>query len=665
MKNSKSNFNIVCIKLFLFLCILLGLSNKTQAQTTSNGTLDFELLAFGSNPCVIWIENADGDYLETVYLSEFVGLEGAGWPKPSGKGWQCVMPIWAHRRNIIQDGSIYPPPSPTPPLDGIDAVSGATPTQYNSPTYSLSLDNYPYGTYRCWIEINGNNDENDYYYWPLNPWGNGQPSVVYFVDINVSESPDEATTDSYYGYSDFSGNNGDINPPDNTITTALNLLQTQNGYKFKANFTPDNNIPEVVIEDVVNGERCGSGTVELSATANIGTINWYASKTSTTVLATGTSYSPSISSTTTYYVDATYDGNTSDKVAVTATVNPIPNITGTADDSREDPGEVNLEATADQGDVLWYDAETEGNLLHNGTSYSTTISTTTVFYVEASNNVCTSPSRTAVTASINGQNQMPEIIEVNNNSRCGPGEIEVSVKANIGTIYWYAWSWGSTVLATGETYSSNITYTRTYYVEAIDENGNTSGRVPVTATVKTIPTFWRITGDSREEPGEVTLIAGAHGEVYWYDTVDGGKPLGTGMYFSTYISNTTVFYVEAINNGCISASPRTPVTGTILNPATQSAQDLVNDMSSNELIQEENYNISIYPNPSFDLITITSTTDQQIEELTILNQTGKIINQYQNLSSESSINISAYAPGLYYLKVTLNNNTLVKKFIKL
>jgi hypothetical protein len=75
--------------------------------------------------------------------------------------------------------------------------------------------------------------------------------------------------------------------------------------------------------------RCGTGTVTLQATAAAGTINWYAASTGGASLGTGTSYTtPSIASTTTYYVDVTNNGCTSNpRTAVVATVNTIPTPT--------------------------------------------------------------------------------------------------------------------------------------------------------------------------------------------------------------------------------------------------------------------------------------------------------------------------------------------------
>jgi len=82
------------------------------------------------------------------------------------------------------------------------------------------------------------------------------------------------------------------------------------------------------ITGVTPDTRCGTGIVNLEATASSGVIMWYATATGGSSLATGTSYDPSISSTTTYYVDATANGcTTTSRTAVVGTVNGVPTIT--------------------------------------------------------------------------------------------------------------------------------------------------------------------------------------------------------------------------------------------------------------------------------------------------------------------------------------------------
>ena len=149
--------------------------------------------------------------------------------------------------------------------------------------------------------------------------------------------------------------------------------------------------------------RCDAGTVSLGATASAGTINWYAASTGGASLGTGTSFTtPSISTTTTYYVDATASGcATTSRTSVVATVNTTPSISGTTPATRCGTGTVSLGVTASAGTINWYNASTGGASLGTGTSYTTpSISSTTIYYVDATANSCTSGSRTAVTATI-------------------------------------------------------------------------------------------------------------------------------------------------------------------------------------------------------------------------------------------------------------------------
>ncbi|WP_372745507.1 GEVED domain-containing protein [Lutibacter sp.] len=75
------------------------------------------------------------------------------------------------------------------------------------------------------------------------------------------------------------------------------------------------------IDSTTPDTREGAGVVTLGATASSGIISWYAALTGGTALATGTSYSPTVSATTTYYVETNNGTCTSSpRTPVTATV---------------------------------------------------------------------------------------------------------------------------------------------------------------------------------------------------------------------------------------------------------------------------------------------------------------------------------------------------------
>ncbi|MGK4567114.1 PKD domain-containing protein [Flavobacterium sp. 3HN19-14] len=310
------------------------------------------------------------------------------------------------------------------------------------------------------------------------------------------------------------------------------------------------------------GARCGTGSVTLGATASAGTLSWFDVATGGTALATGTSFAtPSISTNTTYYVQAANGSCISARTAVLATVNTVPTVATTTPGSRCDTGSVTLGATASSGATLnWYNVASGGSVLGTGESFVTpSISANTTYYVEATNGTCTS-TRTAVLATAS---PTPAITSTTPASRCDMGTLTLNATSSAGTLNWYNVPTGGTSLATGTNFlTPSLSATTTYYVDAT--NGScVSARTPVIATVTVTPSVTSTTPAGRCGAGSVTLGATASaGTLNWYGIAVGGTVLGTGTGFATgNISVTTTYYVEAVNGSC--ASPRTPVTATI------------------------------------------------------------------------------------------------------
>jgi hypothetical protein len=77
---------------------------------------------------------------------------------------------------------------------------------------------------------------------------------------------------------------------------------------------------------VTSASRCGTGTVNLLASAPAGTFDWYDASSAGTLLGSGSPFStPVISATTNYWVETVIDECISNRVQATATVNTIPN----------------------------------------------------------------------------------------------------------------------------------------------------------------------------------------------------------------------------------------------------------------------------------------------------------------------------------------------------
>jgi hypothetical protein len=310
--------------------------------------------------------------------------------------------------------------------------------------------------------------------------------------------------------------------------------------------------------------RCGTGTVTLGATASAGTLNWYAASTGGASLGTGTSFTtPSISTTTNYFVDATNNGcTTASRTSVAATINAIPTITGNTPASRCSTGTVTLGATASAGTINWYAASTGGASLGTGTSYTTpSISSTTSYFVDATNNGCTTASRTAVAATINA---IPTVASSTPGSRCGTGAVVLAATASVGTINWFAASTGGASLGTGNSYTTPSIATATNYFAQANNNGCLSAsRTSVTATINAVPTITSSTPGSRCGTGTVLLGAASANTINWFAASSGGASLASGITFTTpSISATTTYYAESTTGLCVSAS-RTAVVATV------------------------------------------------------------------------------------------------------
>jgi hypothetical protein len=144
-------------------------------------------------------------------------------------------------------------------------------------------------------------------------WQSSTDNIT-FSDIVGADSTsyvtDTLTTGKYFRAIIKSG---DSNTGINTtcITTASYFLDVRN--------------PQPI--SVTNGALCAvSGSVPMTATAAAGsTFNWYSSLGSSSSLSTGATYSPNISTSTSYYLGVTQNGCEGTRVLVTASLSsPLP-----------------------------------------------------------------------------------------------------------------------------------------------------------------------------------------------------------------------------------------------------------------------------------------------------------------------------------------------------
>ena len=211
-----------------------------------------------------------------------------------------------------------------------------------------------------------------------------------------------------------------------------------------------------VITSTTPASLCGSGSVQLQATSNVGTISWFANATGGSSLTTGGIFNtPSLATSTTYYVEVSNGSCTSARTPITATIYTPVSVLSTTPASRCDSGTLILSATTQSfGTLNWYSNASGGSPLATGPSFTTpTITVSTTYYVEATNGDCTT-SRVPVIASIN-----PTVAPIGfaNQTFCSGETIELILVTGSNVIWYDAPSSGN-IIPSGTAIVSGTTY---------------------------------------------------------------------------------------------------------------------------------------------------------------------------------------------------------------
>ncbi len=250
------------------------------------------------------------------------------------------------------------------------------------------------------------------------------------------------------------------------------------------NISASTTIKMAKITATIPDTSCGTGQVTLSATSNTGFVLWFDSSNGGTKLASGNTFSPTISATNTYYALASSDGvcENGPRTPVTATFYSIPTITSTTDTIICESGTGTLTATASVGTINWYNSATGGVSIASGTSYTTpTLTSTTIYYVDATENGCTTTTRTPVTATIQ------DTSTPTGNTTQTFCDIENATISNLtvvgNTIQWYANSSGGTPLNATDLLTSATNYYATQTINGCESPSRLAVNVLVFETV--------------------------------------------------------------------------------------------------------------------------------------------------------------------------------------
>lgn len=233
---------------------------------------------------------------------------------------------------------------------------------------------------------------------------------------------------------------------------------------------------------------CAGTTASLTASGSSGSYQWYNVPSAGTLLSSSANFvTPTLSTNTTYYVQAMNGTCAGPRTAVTVTVNSIPDNPTIAGASICSGNSAILTATAPGGTYEWWTASSGGTSLGTGIAYNTgTLSTTTTYYVETTVNGCKSAGRTAVTVTVS---PTPAVPNITGTAICGGNSTGLTVTSPVAgeTYRWYDQSTGGNLLQIGTSYTTPIlNATTNYYVSATSSSGCTSNRQTFTLNVTSI-----------------------------------------------------------------------------------------------------------------------------------------------------------------------------------
>lgn len=180
----------------------------------------------------VWIEDIDGKYIETIYVTERAGTQN--WRKTPGEGVpiekvrrKTSLPYWAHKRGVVYKDGLYLPTKDNPLPDTITSAS---------PKGNFSLVTKVPETLTKFVilaEFNNSGDFNEFYTEDAKPgdpgytgglYAGGQPAVVFAVEVDMT-SGIESYEMRLIGQSSPDGESGDLYEDTSKMTTGLDLVK--------------------------------------------------------------------------------------------------------------------------------------------------------------------------------------------------------------------------------------------------------------------------------------------------------------------------------------------------------------------------------------------------------------------------------------------------------
>jgi hypothetical protein len=180
---------------------------------------------------VAWVEDGNGNYVQTLYVSESVAKGFFKYADNSEGKWKpgklirpAALPVWAHSRGVASTDGHYMPTMENPVPD---AYTSATPKA--GFVLDARSDVALPQKIKILFEINQSWDWNEF--WTNSKFpdddeykSSSQPSLIYAVEVNLSDLKENYQLKPI-GHGHYNGSDGAIDPDLKTITTALEIVK--------------------------------------------------------------------------------------------------------------------------------------------------------------------------------------------------------------------------------------------------------------------------------------------------------------------------------------------------------------------------------------------------------------------------------------------------------
>ena len=309
-------------------------------------------------------------------------------------------------------------------------------------------------------------------------------------------------------------------------------------------------------------EMCAGETITITVTTTSGTVNWYYEETDEIAFHTNVELTTlPLTETTTFWIEAVNGNCTSERQSLTITVNEAPTIEPEQSETICVGNPVELSVTTNGSTVYWYDSPTSTTPIFTGNPFTTpNLTETTTYWVSSTNVFGCASERIEITATVS-EAITPEFTQIE--PQCFGTEFtlpEQDLNDITGT-------WTPTI-------NSTATTTYTFHPEEgqCAEQGFTMTVQIVEIPELTLPDEEDLI--SCIEEAITVSVSTNEGTINWYQNETSEIPFFTGIDYTATLSQTTTFWVEAVNGNC--KSEREPITIIVYpTPEMQELEDIL------------------------------------------------------------------------------------------